>query len=91
MASFVLAATELLPVGTEISAYKSHQVDGDRPTAAPTNTTDGNGMFIFKEQTTDPGGGANQARLFAKDNGSGKTQLCAVFSSGGVQVLATEP
>jgi archaellum biogenesis ATPase FlaH len=29
--------------------------------------------------------------LFAKDNGSGKTQLCVRFSSGAVQVIATQP
>jgi hypothetical protein len=33
----------------------------------------------------------NTARLFAKDNGSGKTQLCVRFPTGAVQVLATEP
>ena len=34
---------------------------------------------------------ANTARLFARDNGAGKTQLCVIFPSGGVQTLATEP
>jgi len=34
---------------------------------------------------------ANRARLYARDNGSGKTQLVVVFSTGAVQVLATEP
>jgi hypothetical protein len=34
---------------------------------------------------------ANGCRLYLKDNGSGKTQLCARFNSGAVQVLATEP
>jgi hypothetical protein len=29
--------------------------------------------------------------LYAKDNGSGKTQLVVRFASGAVQVLATEP
>jgi hypothetical protein len=33
---------------------------------------------------------ANNARLFLKDNGSGKTQLCVRFSSGAIQVLATQ-
>jgi hypothetical protein len=31
------------------------------------------------------------ARLFARDNGAGKTQLCVWFATGDVQVLATEP
>ena len=31
------------------------------------------------------------ARLFAQDNGSGKTQLVVQFSTGALQILATEP
>jgi hypothetical protein len=31
------------------------------------------------------------ARLFARDNGSGKAQLCVLFPTGAVQVIATEP
>jgi hypothetical protein len=30
-------------------------------------------------------------RFFARDNGSGKSQLCVRFKSGAVQVIATEP
>jgi hypothetical protein len=33
----------------------------------------------------------NGARLYAKDNGSGKTQLVVRFPTGAVQVIATEP
>jgi len=32
-----------------------------------------------------------RARLFARDNGSGKTQLCVLFSTGVVQVVAVQP
>ena len=35
--------------------------------------------------------GANHARLFIRDNGSGKTQLCVRFATGAVKVLATQP
>jgi len=34
---------------------------------------------------------ANKARLFLRDNGSGKTQLCVRFATGAVVVLATQP
>lgn len=34
---------------------------------------------------------ANQGRIFLRDNGSGKTQLCIRFSSGATQVIATQP
>jgi hypothetical protein len=33
----------------------------------------------------------NGAYVYARDNGSGKTQLCVRFPTGAVQVLATEP
>jgi hypothetical protein len=33
---------------------------------------------------------SNHARLFVRDNGSGKTQLCVRFPTGAVKVLATE-
>jgi hypothetical protein len=34
---------------------------------------------------------ANKGRLFLRDNGSGKTQLCIIFNTGAVQVIATQP
>jgi hypothetical protein len=34
---------------------------------------------------------SNRARLFVRDNGLGKTQLCVRFHSGAVKVLATQP
>lgn len=34
---------------------------------------------------------ANGARLYARDNGVGKTQIVAVFATGAVQVIATQP
>lgn len=34
---------------------------------------------------------ASRVRIFARDNGAGKTQLVARFPTGAVQVLATEP
>jgi hypothetical protein len=33
--------------------------------------------------------GANRARLFVRDNGSGHTQLCVKFHNGAIRVLAT--
>jgi hypothetical protein len=34
---------------------------------------------------------ANRARLFVRDNGAGKTQLCVRFNTGAVQVIKTQP
>jgi hypothetical protein len=62
--------------------------------------TDGSGVLTNDEhdgysqytEISDPGGGgSNTCRLYARDNGAGKTELVAVFSSGAVQVIATQP
>ena len=46
----------------------------------------------FRETVGDPSNPPpNEARLFARDNGAGKTQLCVRFPTGAVQVIATEP
>jgi len=46
----------------------------------------------FVEQSSAPSApAANKARLFAQDNGAGKTQLCVRFNTGATQVIATEP
>lgn len=41
-------------------------------------------------ETSDPVGVANQAFVYARDNGSGKTQLCVQFPTGSPIVIATE-
>ena len=44
------------------------------------------------ELATDPAAPATDgARLFTKDNGAGKTQVCVRFATGAVQVIATQP
>lgn len=48
--------------------------------------------YIELDEISDPAApAANNARLYTKDNGSGKTQLVVRFSSGAVQVIATQP
>lgn len=54
--------------------------------------TAGAGYLDITEQSADPAApAANGARLFCKDNGAGKTQLCVRFNTGAVQVIATQP
>ena len=43
------------------------------------------------ESSTNGNASTNGARIMARDNGSGKTQLIVRFATGAVQVLATEP
>jgi hypothetical protein len=47
--------------------------------------------FVEIGETATPAApGTNRARLFVRDNGLGKTQLCVRFPTGTVKVLATE-
>jgi hypothetical protein len=46
----------------------------------------------YAELAADPlAPAANNARVYFKDNGAGKTQMCVRFNTGAVIVLATEP
>jgi hypothetical protein len=50
------------------------------------------GGGVEMEEVTAPAAPAtNKARLFVRDNGSGKTQLVVRFPTGAIQVIATEP
>lgn len=51
----------------------------------------GGNAIDFTEMTEPAAGSTNHGRLYVKDNGSGKSQLCVRFPTGAVQVLATEP
>lgn len=51
----------------------------------------GSGAVDLLEQSTPSAPAANTARFFARDNGAGKTELCVIFNTGAVQVLATQP
>ena len=49
------------------------------------------GFIDLPEISTPTAPGVNSGRLFIKDNGSGKSQLCVRFNSGVSQCFATEP
>lgn len=55
-----------------------------------TSTGAGTGYIEFREQSSAPAGSTDKVRLYAIDNGSGKTQLAVIFGSGAPQVLATQ-
>lgn len=58
---------------------------------ALTNASTGGGSFEFTEISDPSAPASNKARLYVKDNGSGKTQIAVRFPTGAVQVIATEP
>lgn len=50
------------------------------------------GSYLQLTEMTAPSAGAsNTVRLYAEDNGSGKTRLMALFASGAAQQIAIEP
>lgn len=57
----------------------------------PTDGSTGNGCFELGEMTAPAAPAANEVRLYAVDNGAGKTQLMALFSSGAAQQVAIQP
>lgn len=56
-----------------------------------TNGSTGAGALEMQEQTAPPAPAANLVRIYAQDNGAGKTQLMALFSSGAAQQIAIQP
>jgi hypothetical protein len=49
------------------------------------------GVFEFTERTAPSAPASNKVRLYAEDNGAGKTRLMALFNSGAAQQVAIEP
>lgn len=49
------------------------------------------GYIAGEEQTAPAAPAANGYRIFAQDNGAGKTQLMVLFASGAAQQIAIEP
>jgi len=70
------------------TVYELTKVESDGDTIADNVVEAG---LLFTEMTAPDNTAANKAIVFARDNGSGKTQICARFGSGAVVVLGTEP
>lgn len=58
---------------------------------AVTNSATGPGSLEFQEQTAPAAPAANFVRIYAEDNGSGKTRLMARFATGAAVQIAIEP
>lgn len=54
-------------------------------------STSTGGAVEFIEMTAPSAPGSNKVRLYAEDNGAGKTRLMALFPSGAAQQVAIEP
>lgn len=65
---------------------------GETPLFQITRELGGAGLIFTAESTLDQSApAANQAVIYTRDNGGGKTQLCARFNTGAVQCFASEP
>ncbi len=51
----------------------------------------GGATLEMREQTAPSAPGSNNVRIYAEDDGSGKTRLMALFSSGAAQQIAIQP
>ena len=49
------------------------------------------GVVLFTEVADPAAPATDNARLYARDNGAGKTQIVVRFPTGAIQVIATEP
>jgi len=56
-----------------------------------TNGSTGGGSLELREQTAPAAPAANNVRIYAEDNGSGKTRLMALFNTGAAVQIAIEP
>jgi hypothetical protein len=84
----VTVAGSLVSTSNDAETGRARQLIGvlsDGPSLVTTR------HYELAEITTPNNPAANQARLFLKDNGAGKTQLCVRFRTGAVKVLTIEP
>ncbi len=67
------------------TGYNAYSISGSNVLVLPLQAD-----FLHLHEITAPAGVANAVRIFAKDNGAGKTQLMCIFGSGVAQQLAIE-
>lgn len=89
----VSSTGEIIFVGGSAGSAEIARMKSDGTVGIGTNSPDTRldidaGAMEFAEMTAPAAGAANTARLFARDDGDGVTELCARFSSGLIQVLA---
>jgi len=64
---------------------------GTRAISQLTNIVAQTGYHEMQEMTAPAAPSANRVRIYAEDNGSGKTRLMALFPTGAAQQIAIEP
>jgi len=76
-------------LGVSLTRVEGVAFDKTNTRRAAVGATASGALGVQLEFFTKPN--SAKARLFVRDNGAGKTQLCVQFNTGAVQVLATQP
>lgn len=82
-------ATGLVELNNQLSVTDAHSF-GAFPSPGAGAIYSHKGL-LMAERTDPSAPDSNQAFLYTRDNGSGKTQLVVRFPTGAIQVIATEP
>ena len=81
-----------LGAGADSSAWSRSVAIGKGVTASASDQVAMGARHLELIEVADPTAPAtNKARIFLRDDGAGKTQVCVRFATGAVQVIATEP
>jgi hypothetical protein len=85
--------TETLPVAgnTVTGIWKLGFIDPVSSAITYPLQVGSSGYIEQLEQTAPAAGAANTARIYAVDDGAGKTKLCVIFNTGAAQCFATQP
>ncbi len=76
--------------GIHIRDYATAGLTIDNPNASTAPAISTTGFWEAFEMTAPVAGAANSYRLFAQDNGAGKTQLMVIFNTGAAQQIAVQ-
>ncbi|MGE9270037.1 MAG: hypothetical protein ACQKBU_04475 [Verrucomicrobiales bacterium] len=85
-----VSGTLVLPTGSILRDYIAADAVGSVEIGTLSDLTV-SGYIDLEEVVVPPNPSPDTARIYAKDNGSGKTQLIARFSDGSEVVIATQP
>jgi hypothetical protein len=85
-----LPVASKIGTGIHVRDYATYGIKIDNPTVATAPDLSMAGFFEGFEMTAPAAGAANSYRIFAQDNGAGKTQLMVLFNTGVAQQLAVQ-
>jgi hypothetical protein len=91
VATWDYGGTEASPTAAISVPITSGQVTFGGGLISGGTITHGANFIEYTEMTAPAAGAADTVRIYAEDNGSGKTRLMALFASGAAQQIAIQP